>query len=181
MSVPDRFTLAHQMLTTALRSALPARPLLTRLKLACGVDSVTPHSRGASLAFKPSLITARKMSAAAAAPGQPSGPSSFETITVTEAAARLADGTPLLDVRTPSEFAGDRPPGAVNADVQSDAFLAAANAAFPEKDAPILVSCLRGGRSAAAAAQLVSDGYTVVINVAGGWAAWTEAGLPEEK
>ena len=98
-----------------------------------------------------------------------------------EAAARLAAGTPLLDVRGAGEFAGGHPPGAKNADVQGDGFLAAAAAAFPEKDEPLLVSCLKGGRSAAASAQLVAAGYTAITNVAGGWSAWTEAGLPEEK
>ena len=118
-----------------------------------------------------------------ATPGGGADPAggAFETIDVKEAAARLAAGTPLLDVRTPAEFAGGHPPGATSADVQADGFLQAASALHPDKEEPLLVSCLRGGRSAAAAAQLTAAGYTNITNVAGGWTAWTEAGLPEEK
>jgi rhodanese-related sulfurtransferase len=105
----------------------------------------------------------------------------FDTVDVKEAHARLAAGMPILDVRTPAEFAGGHAPGAVNADVQSPDFVSAASAAFPDKDAPLLCSCLRGGRSAAACGKLAEAGYTNVVNVAGGWTAWTEAGLPEEK
>ena len=169
-------------LCLALSSArpAPASRLFTTSRLA-GVAAhplcVTPTRAPLRPSF-PHFLR-RKMSTAA---GQPGGDTpAFETIPVQEAAARLADGTPILDVRTADEFAGGHPPGAVNADVQSPGFLAAAQAAFPDKDAPLLVSCLRGGRSAAAAAQLAADSYTNVINVAGGWSAWAEAGLPVEK
>lgn len=105
----------------------------------------------------------------------------FVTVDVIEAHVRLSAGTPILDVRTPAEFANGHPPGAVNADVQAPGFLDAVTAAFPDLDTPLLCSCLRGGRSAAACAHLVGAGYTTVINVAGGWTAWVDAGLPEEK
>lgn len=171
----------NEMLSLLRASALAtARTLLASSAPASRVSLplITARRTGSSLG--PPLPT-RKNTMATHAGAPSSDQPAYETIDVTEAAARLAAGTPLLDVRAPDEFEGGHPPGAKSANVQADGFLAAATALFPEKSAPLLVSCLRGGRSAAAAAQLTAAGYTNVTNVAGGWAAWTEAGLPVEK
>jgi rhodanese-related sulfurtransferase len=49
------------------------------------------------------------------------------------------------------------------------------------RDRPLLVMCASGGRSAAATAFLVRNGYEDVANVAGGIVDWERAGLPVRK
>lgn len=46
------------------------------------------------------------------------------------------------------------------------------------KDRPLLIMCASGGRSAAATAHLVRNGYGDVANVAGGITEWERSGLP---
>jgi hydroxyacylglutathione hydrolase len=46
------------------------------------------------------------------------------------------------------------------------------------KDTPIAVDCQGGTRSAIAASLLQANGFTDVVNVAGGDKAWADAGLP---
>ena len=49
------------------------------------------------------------------------------------------------------------------------------------KDKPVIVYCATGNRSSAAAAVLKKHGFTNVVNLAGGFAAWQQAGLPVQK
>jgi rhodanese-related sulfurtransferase len=49
------------------------------------------------------------------------------------------------------------------------------------KDKPVIVSCATGSRSGAAAGVLRKHGFTNVVNLSGGIAAWRQAGLPTEK
>src|SRR3989449_6937028 len=51
---------------------------------------------------------------------------------------------------------------------------------FPEKNAPLVMHCRSGVRSAKAAYALKQLGYTNVSSMAGGIIAWEEAGLPIE-
>ena len=171
------------MLSAALlRSSALARPILASSNPSHQAAARVVGIAGAPGSFlNAPLPRINTMAMHAGVSSDPPAAAAFETVDVKEAAARLAAGTPLLDVRAPDEFAGGHPPGGKNANVQGDGFLATATALFPGKEDPLLVSCLRGGRSAAAAAQLAAAGWTNIINVAGGWAAWTEAGLPEEK
>ncbi len=48
----------------------------------------------------------------------------------------------------------------------------------PDKSEELILYCGGGFRSALAADNLQRMGYTNVASVAGGWRAWTEAGLP---
>jgi rhodanese-related sulfurtransferase len=45
----------------------------------------------------------------------------------------------------------------------------------------VIVSCAVGNRSGGAAGLLRKQGFTNVVNLSGGIAAWRQAGLPTEK
>ena len=98
-------------------------------------------------------------------------------VTVTEAAARLNDGTdpgPLLvDVRERHEFALMRVPGSVLMP------LSAFSTTYEQlpTDRPLLLLCAVGGRSGRATDFLRANGYTDAVNVAGGITAWNAVGL----
>jgi rhodanese-related sulfurtransferase len=52
---------------------------------------------------------------------------------------------------------------------------------IPDKDAPLVLYCGGGFRSAMAADNLQQMGYRNVWSLAGGWKAWLAAGLPIDK
>ena len=81
----------------------------------------------------------------------------------------------LIDVRTPKEYDEGHISRAKNIDVQNPDFLANAKAILPS-DKTVAVYCGTGKRSAMASEQLAAAGYKI-INLAGGLAAWNEAGL----
>ena len=83
-------------------------------------------------------------------------------------------GAILLDVREPVEYAAGHVPGAVNLP-QAD--LADRLDELP-RDRPLLLICQGGYRSQRAAQFLVQMGFAQVASVAGGTAAWAEAGKP---
>ena len=49
------------------------------------------------------------------------------------------------------------------------------------KDKPVIVYCATGNRSSAAVVTLKKHGFTNVVNLSGGFAAWQQAGLPVQK
>lgn len=49
------------------------------------------------------------------------------------------------------------------------------------KDKPLIVYCASGSRSSAAASALTKRGFSKVVNLAGGFVAWQQAGLPVQK
>ena len=49
------------------------------------------------------------------------------------------------------------------------------------KGKPVIVYCATGNRSSAAAAALKKHGFSNVVNLSGGFAAWQQAGLPVQK
>ena len=80
----------------------------------------------------------------------------------------------VVDVRTPEEFASGSLPGARNVPVDKfDQKLKDI-----KKAKPLIVVCATGSRAGKAAAQLRASGYGEVYVLAGGLAAWREAGLP---
>ncbi|MDE7240637.1 rhodanese-like domain-containing protein [Desulfovibrio sp.] len=103
-------------------------------------------------------------------------------LSVQEAKALLADppkGLIILDVRTPREFREGHLAGARNLDFFGPGFEREAQALPP--DAPVLLYCKSGRRSAAAAEALGETGHRRVLNMSGGMDGWKKAGLPLAK
>jgi rhodanese-related sulfurtransferase len=85
----------------------------------------------------------------------------------------------LIDVREDSEWGRGHLPGAVHLGkgiIERDI-----EEAFPDKEAPLVLYCGGGFRSALVADNLQKMGYANVISMDGGWRGWTEAGYPVEK
>ena len=78
----------------------------------------------------------------------------------------------LIDVRDPDEYAYCRLPQAEL--IPLSTLPADAAAKLPDKDAPILLYCHHGMRSARAAAMLRQLGYTNARSVAGGVDLWSQ-------
>lgn len=85
----------------------------------------------------------------------------------------------VLDVREPGEYGAGHILGAKNVPVARLDDGAAELA--KRKDRPLIVYCDGSDRSAKAAAALKRLGFTRVVNLSGGLAAWQQAGLPVEK
>jgi rhodanese-related sulfurtransferase len=84
----------------------------------------------------------------------------------------------LIDIRTPEEFAKGHVAQAKNIPLDQ---LASRPGDAGSKDKPVIVMCANGQRSAKAAAQLRTAGFTNVVNLVGGLGAWQTAGLPTVK
>ncbi len=96
-----------------------------------------------------------------------------------EKAISNTDSVQLLDVRTPGEYAGGHIKGALLADWNNKEEFER-RVGFIDKNKPVYVYCLAGGRSAAAAKKLRADGYTKVFELDGGTNAWKAADKPLE-
>ena len=104
----------------------------------------------------------------------------FKEISVADFEKRRIKGkAPVLDVRSPEEFARGHVTGALNANIHSPDF-AAKVAQFDHKK-PILVNCHVGSRGAIAAAELGKLGFKSVFNLDGGLDAWEKAGNHAKK
>ncbi|HVN87384.1 MAG TPA: rhodanese-like domain-containing protein [Candidatus Binatia bacterium] len=82
----------------------------------------------------------------------------------------------LIDVREESEWANGHLPGACHLSkgiIERDIEIA-----IPDLNVPIVLYCGGGYRSALAADNLRTMGYTNVASMDGGWREWTAAGLP---
>lgn len=80
----------------------------------------------------------------------------------------------IVDIRTPDEFSKGSLPNARNIPVDK----LGARAGELKKDKPVIVVCANGKNANSAAADLRSRGIAEVYVLAGGLAAWREAGLP---
>ena len=93
-------------------------------------------------------------------------------ITVDDLKHHLHD-TILIDIRTKDEY--------VAGHIQGSQWISRGTLEFviqsiaPEPDAPIVVYCRSGGRSALAANSLQAIGYRKIRNLEGGFKAWVEA------
>ena len=101
---------------------------------------------------------------------------SIPEASATEAAALAADGAIIVDVRESYEIAAGTAAGAVG--LPKGYLELQAEEVLPGKDRTLLVLCQNGFRSVFAADALTRLGYRDVRNVAGGFTAWTAAGLP---
>lgn len=79
----------------------------------------------------------------------------------------------LIDVRTEDEFNGGHIENAKNIDWNGNDFDAQLTSL--DKTKPVLVYCLSGGRSKKAAAKLKELGFKEVIELDGGYLAWSKA------
>jgi len=101
----------------------------------------------------------------------------LSTITVDEFEKKLNEADiQLIDVRTAEEFDGGYLENAINIDVNSNDF--DAKIAAYDKSKPVLVYCLSGGRSAAAADKMSEMGFKQVFNMEGGILKWKSANKP---
>ncbi|KAL7090541.1 hypothetical protein ACP275_12G047400 [Erythranthe tilingii] len=112
------------------------------------------------------------------------------TIVPTSVPVRVANellqaGHHYLDVRTPDEFSDGHVVGAVNVPfmlrlgpgmARNPKFLEQVLAIFRQDDE--IIGCQLGKRSFTAASELVSSGFTGITDMAGGYAAWVQNGLP---
>ena len=100
--------------------------------------------------------------------------------TATDAAAKVADGALLIDVRSAGGRASHGEiPGATLADRHDlDALFGPADNPVISLDTPVVVVCGSPNGSGPVAEELAARGYTNVSHVDGGFPAWKEAGLP---
>ena len=83
----------------------------------------------------------------------------------------------ILDVRTPGEFFSGHIKNALQAD-WNDSKEFERRLAYVDKNKPVYVYCLAGGRSAAAADKMRKAGYKNVYELNGGTNAWRAANKP---
>ncbi|MBM4152219.1 MAG: rhodanese-like domain-containing protein [Kiritimatiellaceae bacterium] len=77
----------------------------------------------------------------------------------------MQSGAVVIDVRTADEFAKEHIDGAIH--IPYDQIVAKIGSVAVDKNQPIVVYCLSGGRSAAAKQALMQAGYVQVINGGG--------------
>jgi rhodanese-related sulfurtransferase len=82
----------------------------------------------------------------------------------------------LIDTREDSEWARGHLPGAMH--LCRGILEREIEGAVPDRDAPIVLYCGGGFRSALAADNLQKMGYRNVVSMDGGWRGWSEAGFP---
>ena len=87
---------------------------------------------------------------------------------------RHRDGVVLLDVREADEFEEGAIPGAVF--IPRGHLESQVEGRLPDKDAPVVVYCAGGVRSAFAAKTLEELGYADVVSMAGGFGRWKDEG-----
>jgi rhodanese-related sulfurtransferase len=88
----------------------------------------------------------------------------------------LAEGTVIIDVRTPAEFATGHLEGALNIDVQSPDFAAQISQLDPNQ--PYFIYCRSGNRSGQAISQMANMGFGAMINGGSVQEATNYSGIP---
>ena len=85
----------------------------------------------------------------------------------------------VVDIRDAAEYASGHILGARNLPAAELGARAGELEKFKER--PVIVACENGSRSGPAAASLRGKGFTQVVSLSGGIAAWKAASLPTEK
>ena len=101
-----------------------------------------------------------------------------------ELLALQGKGVPLIDVREPAEYAAGHIRGAINIprgvlEFEVDGHPAVncvKDPALAHREAPIMLACRSGGRSALAADALRALGFAEPLSLAGGFNGWIAAG-----
>ena len=94
-----------------------------------------------------------------------------------QAAIRLVnDGATLVDLRDAGSFNEGHIAGARN--VSGDKIIAGADALKKLKDRPLIVYCDKGAAGTAAVRTLTAQGFSNVLSLRGGIAAWRAEHLP---
>lgn len=101
------------------------------------------------------------------------------TLSATEFAEAITKqpNAPIVDVRTPDEFNGGHVANAVNINWNGSNFKQEIEKL--DKNNPVFVYCLSGGRSTAAASNMRAMGFKTVYEMQGGMMKWRAAKLPE--
>ena len=84
----------------------------------------------------------------------------------------------LIDVRTQKEYRERHLKGSTLMNINEPGFMELI--AGLDKNKPVMVYCLGGGRSSAAAEKMKAAGFKEIYNLKGGILEWTSAGLPVE-
>ena len=100
----------------------------------------------------------------------------IKEVDVHAAAQQMDTGIIVIDVREPAEYEAGHLPNAVNIPRGLLEFKTGDHLALANKDAPILLYCKTGGRSALATHSLLRIGYTQATSMAGGYEAWSTGG-----
>lgn len=105
----------------------------------------------------------------------------IDEVTADDVKDMIEQGAPetIVDIREESEWANGHLPGATH--LGRGVLEVKAAKVFPDKDAPLVLYCGGGNRSALAADVLQVMGYTNVRSMAGGWRGWIAGGRPTEK
>lgn len=77
---------------------------------------------------------------------------------------RATEGAVLVDVRTPEEYSKRNIPGSKNVPLQN---LSEIEKVAPDKNTPLFVYCLSGGRSSSATKEFKKMGYCNIKNIGG--------------
>ncbi len=101
---------------------------------------------------------------------------SIREVNTAEADRLRAEGVTFVDVREASEWEQGYIPGAFH--ISRSYLEQQIEAAVPDREAPVVLYCAGGVRSAFAAQTLQQLGYTNTISMAGGFQSWKSGGLP---
>ena len=96
-------------------------------------------------------------------------------IDVAQARALLAAKATFIDVREPPEWDKGTIPGALTIPRGVLEWKVGGESALADRNAPVVVYCQSGGRSAMAARVLGEMGWNNVKSLAGGYGAWSAA------
>lgn len=82
----------------------------------------------------------------------------------------------FIDIRTPKEYKAGHIKGARNIDFLGEDFLKEFSKL--DKDQPVYIYCRSGNRSAKASEKLKAEGFEKIVDLKGGYKAWT--GMQQE-